>query len=285
MKSKGFILLKTLTYPTVYVTMFLVIFMIKLDVARHAWPEKSGFVIDRKNGHSKYTLIHFFNSVEIEVDGKRVMTEPHAFVVYSPNTPHYYKSHEPFINDWVHFDLEEGELTGLGFEFNKIYYPANFETITKIIAEIETELFSEKDGYQQLIDLKFKELFIKIGRGINSFEKNGVDMETERKFRFLRGEMMSDLSCNWNVAKMAKHVNLSESRFFTLYKLIFGISPNADIINARIDSAKNMLCFGSKNVGEIAESLGYQNTTHFIRQFKGIVGQTPSEYKRIFKSF
>ena len=278
------ILLNLLTYPTVNVTIVLVIFMIKLDIARHAWPEKAGFVIDRKKGHSKYTLIHFFNSVEIKIDGKRQMTEPHAFIVYSPNTPHFYKSYEPFTNDWAHFDLEENDLIGLGFELNKIYYPGNFEVITKLIAEIEAESFGQKECYEQLIDLKFRELFIKVGRGINLEQKNKVDLETENKFRYLRSEMMSDLSCEWTVAKMAKVVNLSKSRFFTIYKMVFGISPNADIINARIDSAKNMLCFENKKVGEIAESLGYQNTTHFIRQFKGIVGQTPSEYKCSFNA-
>ena len=253
--------------------------MVKLSIARHAFPEKAGFVIDRKKGHEKYTLIHFYNSVEIDVNGERVMTAPHAFVVYSPGTPHYYKSYEPFINDWIHFDLDETDLEAFGFKLDKIYYPSNFDIVTKLIAEIEAESFGQKEDYERLIDFKFKELLIKVSRGIKSVEKNNVDMETENKFRYLRGELMSDLGRDWTIAQMAKIVSLSESRFFTLYKTIFGISPNADIINARIDSAKNMLCFGNKKVGEIAEVLGYQNTTHFIRQFRSIAGLTPSEFR------
>ena len=32
---------------------------------RHAWPEKAGFTIVRKNGHPLYTFLHFYGSVEL----------------------------------------------------------------------------------------------------------------------------------------------------------------------------------------------------------------------------
>ena len=78
---------------------------------------------------------------------------------------------------------------------------------------------------------------------------------------------------------MAERLNLSESRFYALYKSIFGISPTADIINARIYSAKNMLQFSNDKIEKIAAELGYKNTTHFIRQFKSSTGVTPSKYR------
>jgi len=32
---------------------------------RHAYPEKAGFLIDRKEGYPEYTFLHFYNSVEL----------------------------------------------------------------------------------------------------------------------------------------------------------------------------------------------------------------------------
>ena len=54
----------------------------------------------------------------------------------------------------------------------------------------------------------------------------------------------------------------------------------ADLIIARINSAKNMLILHDERIEDIAMSLGYYNVTHFIRQFKSIVGCTPSNYRK-----
>ena len=79
---------------------------------------------------------------------------------------------------------------------------------------------------------------------------------------------------------MADKVYLSESRFYTLYKHIFGISPASDVINAKMNAAKNMLLYSNNSVNEIAVLLGYNSTTHFIRQFKKYNGVTPARYKK-----
>ena len=79
---------------------------------------------------------------------------------------------------------------------------------------------------------------------------------------------------------MADGVGLSESRFFSVYKSFFGISPMDDLINARIDLAKNLLSGSDKKIYAIAQELGYAEVTHFIRQFKKRTGISPSKYRK-----
>ena len=79
---------------------------------------------------------------------------------------------------------------------------------------------------------------------------------------------------------MAQRVHLSPSRVYPIYKKLFGISPNADLINARINSAKNRLINSGDKIEDIAESLGYRNITHFIRQFKENTGMSPGQYRK-----
>ena len=82
---------------------------------------------------------------------------------------------------------------------------------------------------------------------------------------------------------MAEQISFSESRFYSIYKEVFGITPLADLIKARVNSAENMLLFGQKSVAEIASELGYQNTTHFIRQFKKFTGLSPALYRKRYR--
>lgn len=256
--------------------------MITISSVRHSFPEKTGFFIDRKKGHKDFTFLHFYNSVEIIKDGKTIKTQPHAVVLYDRKTPQYFKSMEPLIHDWIHFSGCIDELIIPAFALDEIYYPNNFQMITETVAELEAEFFARKSNSDLLMDLKMKELLIKLERDILKCQEDVVDLAYIKKFRFLRGEIFSSLSDDWSVANMAKKINLSESYFYVLYKKIYGITPTADLINAKMISAKNMLM---KNmlIDDIAFNLGYKNTTHFIRQFKSCVGMTPSEYRKKHK--
>ena len=42
---------------------------------RHSFPEKAGFYVDRKNGYAGYTFLHFYNSVELLVNGELITTQ------------------------------------------------------------------------------------------------------------------------------------------------------------------------------------------------------------------
>lgn len=258
--------------------------MIEISLARHAYPENAGFFIDRQNGHSDYTFIHFYNSVEILKNGELIKTEPHAVILYRPRTPQYYISKEPLLHDWFHFSGDIEELVNCNFMPDEIYYPANYDFITKTVAELESEFFGNRKNAELLIDLKTRELFAKLDRFITEKENDFINTETIEKFRYLRGEIFSSLDGDWSVSNMAKRINLSQSRFFMLYKKIYGTTPVADLINAKINSAKNMLQFNNERIEDIAACLGYDNTTHFIRQFKGCVGVTPAEYRKRFKN-
>lgn len=105
--------------------------------------------------------------------------------------------------------------------------------------------------------------------------------ETLVKFRAIRNKVFATLNEKWTIERMAKEVNFSQSRFCNIYKEIFGVSPIADIINERINSAKNMLSYGKMSIAEISYSLGYENITHFSRQFKANTGFSPIAYRQI----
>ena len=79
---------------------------------------------------------------------------------------------------------------------------------------------------------------------------------------------------------MAELAYVSPSRFHTVYRAAFGISPMDDLIHARIDTAKNRLCNSNESVNRLALELGYKNVTHFCRQFKKITGMTPVEFRK-----
>ncbi len=256
--------------------------LLRTESVRHAWPEtKPVFSIDRPSGCPFYVFIHLWNSVEIQLDGKAIKTEPSACIVFDINHPQIWRPVSGgIIHDWIHI---EGDLPSLlascGLEFNKIYYPKSGEFITSVTEELEQEFFAGRLHGGELCDIKLRELFYKLSRSCKEDVPQIVpDAETVSSMKALRREIFSDLSHCPTAAEMAKRLSVSESKFYLLYKEIFGITPAKDIINARIESAKKYLASGQYSVEQIAFLVGYKSAFHFIRQFKQQTGMTPGKF-------
>ncbi len=255
--------------------------MIKFSSLRHAFPENNGLLIERENGLEEYTFLHFFQSVRIYYKGEIIETCPGAVIIYNKGTPQYFEINSPLVHNWMHFSgniypiLKEN-----GLEFDTIYYPENSGFITELVYELEAEFYGNHKNKDNLLQIKFQELIIKLGRAVSGDSIPYFGKGVKEKFQLLRGKMFFSLDEKWTTERMANEVGFSTSRFYVLYKSIFNITPTEDLINARISKAKNMLYFEKKNVKEIASSLGYENTTHFIRQFKAKTGLTPTSYRK-----
>lgn len=255
--------------------------MIKVSCLRHLFPERAGFKIDRKNGYPEYTLLHFINPMDIMVDEKIIRSDPHAFIIYRPNTPQLFFYDKDVVHDWIHFyNIEQDYFDKIGLKLDTIFYPNNPKFITDITREMENEFFSNEQNKEEFLDVKLRELFIKLVKDIKSQDNCSLESNYKGKLQDLRNQMFLYLNQNWTIKKMAEMINVSESRFYSLYKKTFGISPTCDLIQAKIDNAKNRLLYEDISIEEIAYSLCYNNASHFTRQFKQIVGISPSEYRK-----
>lgn len=96
----------------------------------------------------------------------------------------------------------------------------------------------------------------------------------------LRREIHKAPELDWNLTELAKQLNISKSYVQKLYKEHFGISYIDDLLEARIGMAKQLLITTDLRISEVASSCGYQNATHFMRQFKDKVGMSPSDFRK-----
>lgn len=254
--------------------------MFELTKLRHAFPEPAIY-IDRPHGYPDYTFLHFFQSVTIEYRGEKIRTKPHAMLIYDIGAPQFFANDTPILHDWIHF---KGDLAPLlqeaGLTLGTIYYPAENEFITTLVREMETEFYSATKESPRLCSIKLEELLLKLGRSIRSKEEPYINSATAKKLRRLRSTMFSHPDEHWPVERMAAEVGFSPSRFYSLYKSFYKVSPTNDLINARIARAENLLLCTDRRIGEIAAALGYDNTTHFIRQFRRRTGLSPTAYRK-----
>lgn len=250
--------------------------------ARHAWPEAKGFVLHRPKGIQEYTFLRFHGSVRLLVGDEIVTTPPGACIFYGINTPQWFESPEPLVHDWMHMTGNvEQTLHSVGLQTDTLYLPVNGQFITAILREMEFEILANPEKNTELTGLKYRELLIKLSRAVTGESGDGkLKPAVKNHLRQVRSRIFAKLGYDWTVKEMAELAYVSPSRFHSVYRSAFGISPMDDLIHARIDTAKNRLCNSNESVNRLATDLGYKNVTHFCRQFKKITGLTPVEFRK-----
>ena len=226
------------------------------------YKEKKGFILDRKDIGNIFIFIHFLTPVTAILHGKETKIYPGGCVFYGLHSAQYFSSPLcELIHDWFHSDYTCGELMKtFGLKSETVYYPDDSDEITRLISDMEIEYMNKEKHYKKIIDCTAEKLFINA-----------------------RSKIHMNFASQWTVEDMAKLVNMSESRFFVIYKRIFGISPAKDLSRKRIQSAQMLLLREDCTVSEVADLTGFTNQYHFIRQFKHLTGITPGKFKSMNK--
>jgi len=87
------------------------------------------------------------------------------------------------------------------------------------------------------------------------------------------------------VADLARSSGLSGHYFSARFLQRFGVTVNTYLLNRRLDMARYLLISTNLPIKEVAFECGIQNANYFNKQFRRVVGCSPSDYRmRTLKS-
>lgn len=84
---------------------------------------------------------------------------------------------------------------------------------------------------------------------------------------------------NHTVSDIARHCHTSERTLLRRFKSATNYTPKQYVIQLKVEKAKQIMEQGVISIDEISISLGYADSSNFIKVFKKIAGITPSEFK------
>lgn len=145
----------------------------------------------------------------------------------------------------------------LGEHYEKLESIYNFEYIDEYIKEIENYL-TDVNEYLTIL----REAYT---------GQNQIDMAIQ----FIQENYHRDL----NMAYVANYVSLNYSYFSQVFSKYTGKYFPDYIKEVRIEKAKELLKDTDAKVIDISKKVGFQNSKHFMKSFKEIVGITPTEYR------
>jgi YesN/AraC family two-component response regulator len=97
-------------------------------------------------------------------------------------------------------------------------------------------------------------------------------------------EFITDqLSTPLTAMRVAEAVHLNSSYFSVLFKEEIGSTFTDYLIKVRLKKAKELLLRTDMKIYEIAEQIGYQTPSHFVKVFQEQEGLTPKKYREMYK--
>lgn len=79
---------------------------------------------------------------------------------------------------------------------------------------------------------------------------------------------------------LAAVARLSKFHFHRLFRETYGVTPGNYVSQRRIERAQDLLRTSNLTVTEVCMTVGFSSLGSFSSRFRGIVGETPSEFQR-----
>jgi transcriptional regulator GlxA family with amidase domain len=89
---------------------------------------------------------------------------------------------------------------------------------------------------------------------------------------------------NLQFDQLAQSMNMSPSRLRHIFTAQVGVSPKQYLRTIRLELAKHLVENTYLNVKEVMTKVGFNDESHFVRDFEKAFGLTPSRHRQKFRS-
>jgi AraC-like DNA-binding protein len=250
-----------------------------------------GFRIDRPLDPYGTNLVLCFRSPAVILTANGIETaNPGDCIVHSSTFPQYHCSvadaTEGYHNDWLHVrpSVLVPIMERIGLPLDRLIPSGQPGVLAPAILRLQAESATPDDFSDAMIQNQLEALVLAMARAHRE-ARSLRDTLTASERRHLpectalRQEIRENCAERIAVRDLAARVHLSPERFAAVYQALFGTTPYAEVMEARLVMAKRLLSSTDLAVKEIAFACGWGDHQYFSRLFKRKTGLPPSRYR------
>lgn len=252
------------------------------------------------HSHSAFEIAYFLSGKGIyTVGNKKYDIVPESVVVFASNEQHCITEilSDDFEYIAMHFDpkyLWGGSNDGLSeANYNFCFvHSKNFDNmlpddnpatneIRSLILNIEKEFKNKNSEYAMMVKNYISQMAVSLIRNFN-YSDNSDDISKKhiKSLKHAFNYIDKNIAVPLTLDDIAATAGMSPNYFCNIFKKINGITVWEYIVSKRCDMAAQMLLMNEeKNIIDIAEECGFNNSANFNKAFKKRIGITPSEYR------
>ncbi|GHU77129.1 hypothetical protein FACS189461_5360 [Spirochaetia bacterium] len=185
----------------------------------------------------------------------------------------------------VDFNLNNPDKKEMSLPFPLLSRIGKDKGLIRLFTELNYDWLERQPGYLlkihglllMILHRLFELLVYKTGGAANGTAGGSADDSRIKKtIRYIAAHYPEKIT----VKTMASMTGLQTNYFNALFKQKTGLSMHQYLIRTRIRNAYNILLSGEYKVADIADRCGYSDVFHFYKQFKLIMGVSPSQCLR-----
>jgi len=241
--------------------------------------------ITRRQGYNSYLLIYTINGKgRVCYNGHQYDVDSGKAILINCNDYHEYYTvcRELWEFKWIHFNGGQSD------EYFRLIYnnyspvvavsdyesiPRHIDTIIDLIqlANLQAEVKTSCIILQILT-----EIVLEASSCSAKLNKSRHHELVESAIEFVGRNYHKQIS----IKDMADFVHCSVYYFCRIFKRSIGYSPYEYVVKYRIYKAKEMLKTGRGSIEEVAEGVGFESLSNFVKTFRKFEGITPLKYKK-----
>lgn len=232
-----------------------------------------------------YFVGYFYTPFSYQVENNFLIGEAGDVLVVPADTIVYHgprSKEESFTNDWIYIGGDDFEklLNKFPLPLNQAFHIGKTNPLSACIQQVQQEQLLQQEGYEDIINSKITETIVNIYR---LYQQKHLTAPSISRIETARASILRNLNQHWTLKEMALLSGYSVSRFSSLYRETFGLSPMADLLNNRIHQAKQLLRYSGLSVTDVSRQCGFQSIYYFSKYFKAATGVAPSEFANHWK--
>ncbi|HEY3379938.1 MAG TPA: helix-turn-helix domain-containing protein [Armatimonadota bacterium] len=152
--------------------------------------------------------------------------------------------------------------------------------VTRLIAQLDAEVATPTAGYEFLALASFMQLIGFLARchaTIDGNRRHAAMVHLGQVIGYLESHYTEEIA----IDQLATMACMSKSTLFRVFRQAMGVTPIEHIVRLRILHAAELLSSEELSVTEAAHHVGFADSNYFTRQFRRIMGITPSAIKTL----
>ena len=165
------------------------------------------------------------------------------------------------------------------------FEPNRFKKLHSLLADIFEECTNKQEGYKEAIRADLEIFFIEYVRQSDNPDSTHISNNAylQERFEEFTELLEKNVSTQKQVSFYTSSTNLSSYQLNEITKTAVGKTASAMIDEYIVLEAKRYLLATPYQIKEIADHLGYEDPSYFIRFFKKHTGLSPDAFRKNFK--
>ena len=156
--------------------------------------------------------------------------------------------------------------------------PPELGVVLGFVDQLDKELRTRASGFKFMATASFMQIVGYLSR-CYARSKN-----PDSRALLRIGEAISHLETNFqepiDLDRLAQIAHMSKRNFIRSFQAAMGSSPIAHLVQLRVNCGASLLRRTGQSVTEIAFQVGFTDSNYFARQFRKLLGVTPSQYRK-----